>query len=78
MFWYDLKLWQFFKTKHKIWQNLYTLKVHIDCKKKWHNEAIINKRNKKFQNISFEIFFFMKTCFFGKNNPKRIVVLNAN
>jgi hypothetical protein len=23
MFWYDLKLWQFFKMKHKIEQNLY-------------------------------------------------------
>ncbi len=26
MFWYDLKLWQIFKMKHKIWQNFGTFK----------------------------------------------------
>jgi hypothetical protein len=55
MFWYDLKLWQFFKTKHKIKQKLYTFKnsysFKIDCKKNWHIGATINKKIKIFQNI---------------------------
>ncbi len=29
MFWYDLKLWQFFKAKHKIWKKMCTFKIPI-------------------------------------------------
>jgi len=70
MFWYDLKLWYIFKTKHKIWQNLCTFKIlyfsKFDCKKTWHIGATINTIYKKVQNISFENFSLEKHVFWEK------------
>ncbi len=73
MVWFEI--WQNFKMKHKIWQNLCISKTHISLnlivKEKWHIGATINTIYKNFQNISFENSSIGKHVSLGKKNSKK-------
>jgi len=64
IFWYDSKLWSILKMKHRIWQKLHTLKIHIYSTRltqnMWYVGLTICIFNKKLQKISLKISFIWK------------------
>jgi hypothetical protein len=73
MFWYDLKLWQIFKVKHKIWKILCTFNISPNLIVKKHMTYWGNYKYNiyKFSKHFIWKFLLKKTCFFGKNDPKK-------